>query len=116
MELGKCTKFREDEQGVYWYQDRICVPSDVALRVEILAEGHDSKYCIHPGSTKMYADLKKLFWWKNMKAYIAGHVTCCDICNRIKAEYQRLVGLLKPLDVLMWKGESISMNFVVGLP
>ena len=84
MELGKCLEFREDEQGVYWYKDRIYVPSDVALREEILAEGHDSKYCIHPGSTKMYADLK-LFWWKNMKANIAGHVVCCDIYNRIKA-------------------------------
>ena len=51
-----------------------------------------------------------------MKAHIAGHVVCCDICNRIKAEHQRLAGLLKPLDVLMWKWESISMDFIVGLP
>ena len=116
MELGKCPEFREDEQGVYWYKDRICVPSDIALREEILAEGHDSKYCIHPGSTKMYANLKILFWWKNMKADIARYVARCDICNRINAEHQRLVGLLKPLDVLMWKWESISMDFIVGLP
>ena len=64
----------------------------------------------------MYADLKKLFWWKNMKADIAGHVARCYICNRIKAEHQRPLGLLKPLDVLMWKWESISMDFIVGLP
>ena len=63
----------------------------------------------------MYADLKKLFWWKNMKADIAGQVTRCDICNRIKVKHQRLAGLLKPLDVLMWKWESISMDFIVGL-
>ena len=31
MELDKCPEFREDEQGVYWYKDRICVPSDTAL-------------------------------------------------------------------------------------
>ena len=98
------------------YKDRICVPSDVALQEEILAVGHDSKYCIYLGSTKMYADLKKLFWWKNMKADIAGHVTHCDNCNRIKAEHQRLAGLLKPLDVLVCKWESISMDFIVGLP
>ena len=64
----------------------------------------------------MYADLKMLFWWKNMKADIAGHVVRCDICNRIKTEHQRPVGLLKPLDILMWKWESISMDFIVGLP
>ena len=101
---------------MYWYKDRIYVPSDIALREEILAKGHDSKYCIHPASTKMYTDLKKLFWWKNMKADIAGYVTRCDICNRIKAEHQRPIVLLKPLDVLMWKWESISMDFIVGLP
>jgi hypothetical protein len=59
MKKGKCPKFREDVQGVYSYKDRICVPSDPALWREILEEGHDSKYCIHLGSTKMYADLKK---------------------------------------------------------
>ena len=76
MELGKCPEFREDEQGVYQYKDRICVPSDAALREEILVEGYDSKYYIHPRSTKMYVDLKKLFQWKNMKANIVGHVVC----------------------------------------
>ena len=79
------------------------MPSDAALREEVLTKGHDSKYCIHPGSTKMYADLKKLFWGKNMKANIVGHITLCNIYNRIKAKHQRPTGLLKPLDVLMWK-------------
>jgi hypothetical protein len=51
------------------------VPFDAALREEILVEEHDAKYYIHLGSTKMYADLKKLFWWRNMKTDIAGHVT-----------------------------------------
>ena len=51
-----------------------------------------------------------------MKANIVGHVVRCDIFNRIKAEHQRPVGLLKPLDVPMWKWESISMDFIVGLP
>jgi hypothetical protein len=59
MKRDKCPEFKEDEQGVYWYKDRIYVPSDPALRREILEEGHDSKYCIHLGITKMYADMKK---------------------------------------------------------
>ena len=51
-----------------------------------------------------------------MKADIAGHVARCDICNRIKAKHHRPAGLLKPLDVPMWKWESMSVDFVVGLP
>ena len=87
MKKGKCPEFHEDEQGIVLYKERICVPFDKALRNEILSEGHDSKYCIHPISTKMYADLKKHFWWNNMKANIAGFVARCDICNRVKAEH-----------------------------
>ena len=116
MKKGKCPEFHVDEQGTVLYKERLCIPFDVALRIEILSEGHDSKYCIHPGSSKMYADLKKHFWWNNMKADIAGHVARCDICNRVKAKHQRPAGLLKPLDVPQWKWESISMDFINGLP
>jgi hypothetical protein len=51
-----------------------------------------------------------------MKEDIARHVAWCDICNRIKVEHQRLARLLNPLDVPVWKWESISMDFIVGLP
>jgi hypothetical protein len=64
----------------------------------------------------MYADMRKMFWWKDMKKDIASHVARCDICNRVKAEHQRPASLLKPLDVPMWKWECISMDFIVGLP
>jgi hypothetical protein len=116
MKRDKCLEFSEDELGAVRFKERICVPRDAALREEILTEGHDSKYCIHLGSMKIYADLKKLFWWKNMKRDITGHVARCDTCNGIKAEHQRHVGLLKPLDFLMLKWVSISMDFIVGLP
>ena len=99
MKLGYKTNHHEDEQGTIWFKNRICVPSDPVLREEILSEAHNSKYCIHPGGSKMYQDLKKHFWWKGMKIDIAGHVARCDTYNRVKAEHQRPAGLLKPLDV-----------------
>jgi hypothetical protein len=116
MKLGYNTNHHEDEHGTIWFKDRICIPSDPALREEILSEAHDSKYCIHPRGSKMYQDLKKHFWWKGMKTDIAGHVARCDTYNRVKTEHQRPTGLLKPLDVPEWKWESISMDFIVGLP
>ena len=63
MKEGKAVDYRVDEQGTLWLKDRICVPKDEQIRGEILREGHDSKYSIHPGSTKMYQDLKDRFWW-----------------------------------------------------
>jgi hypothetical protein len=55
---GRGPKFTEDEQGTIWFKDRICVSEIESLRGTILKEAHDLDYSIHPGSTKMYHDLK----------------------------------------------------------
>ena len=66
--------FRLDEQGVLWFKDRLVVPKDRELRNQILEEAHSSKLSIHPGSSKMYQDLKTRFWWTKMKKEIAAYV------------------------------------------
>ena len=103
MEKGRAEDYRVDEQGTVWLKDRICVPKSKEIREQILREAHDSRYSIHPGSTKMYQDLKQRFWWKDMKKDIAYYVACCDTCSRVKIEHQRPAGLLKPLDIPQWK-------------
>ena len=57
--LGKAPDFTEDEHGLVWFRNRICVPDVDHLRELILKEAHDSAYSIHPSSTKMYQDLKR---------------------------------------------------------
>ncbi|WVZ89419.1 hypothetical protein U9M48_035831 [Paspalum notatum var. saurae] len=64
----------------------------------------------------MYHDLKERFWWYGMKRAMAEYVAVCDTCQRVKAEHQRLAGLLQPLKILEWKWEEINMDFIVGLP
>jgi hypothetical protein len=85
--LGKVLNFRKDEQGTVWLKNRIFVPEIKELRETILREAHDSAYSIHPGSTKMYQDLKQRYWWYGMKKDVAAHVALCDVCQRVKAEY-----------------------------
>ncbi|GJR42973.1 putative reverse transcriptase domain-containing protein [Tanacetum coccineum] len=63
------------------------------LRSVIMRESHKSKYSIHPGSEKMYQDMKKLYWWPNMKVDIATYVSKCLTCAKVKAEHQRPSGL-----------------------
>jgi hypothetical protein len=58
---GRGPDFTEDEQGIIWFKNRICVPEIDSLRETILKEAHDSDYSIHPGSTKMYQDLKQKY-------------------------------------------------------
>jgi hypothetical protein len=116
LKIGKAPHFREDDQGTLWYKGRICVPDVEDLRKLILSEAHDTAYSIHPGSTKMYYDLKERFWWYGMKRSIAEYMAICDTCLRVKAEHQRPVGLLQPLKIPEWKWEEITMDFIVGLP
>jgi hypothetical protein len=82
----------------------------------ILRKAHDLAYSIHPGSMKMYKDLKTRYWWYGIKRDIAKYVSLCDTCQRMKVEHQRPVGLLQPLKILEWKWEEIGMGFIVGLP
>nr|GEZ97900.1 putative reverse transcriptase domain-containing protein [Tanacetum cinerariifolium] len=79
----------------------------------IMPESHKLKYSIHPGSDKMYQDLKKLCWWPNIKAEIATYVSKCLTCARVKAECQKLSGLLVQPVILVWKWENITMDFVI---
>nr|GFA01801.1 retrotransposon protein, putative, Ty3-gypsy subclass [Tanacetum cinerariifolium] len=81
------TKFRVDDDGVMWFGDRLCVPSDPTLRE---ANG--------------------------MKQDIATYVRRCLICQQVKIEHQRTSRLFQPLDIPVWKWDKISMDFVTGLP
>ena len=113
---GKQTDFRVDDEGVIRLGSKLCVPSDSAIREAILTEAHSSSFSIHPGSTKMYRDLKTHFWWNGMKRDIAEFVGKCLTCQQVKIEHQRPSGLLQQLDIPIWKWENITMDFVTGLP
>jgi hypothetical protein len=112
----KYSCFRKDAKDVVWFEQRLVVPVDPELRKEIFDEAHLSKFSIHPGSTKMYQDLKKNFWWSNMKVDIAKYVAECDTCHRVKASHLKSAGVLQPLTIPLWKWDDISMDFIVGLP
>jgi hypothetical protein len=105
-----------DHQGVLWFNNRIVVPKNHQLRKQILDEAHLSKFSIHPGSTKMYQDLRQNFWWTRMKREIAKYVSECDTCQRVKASHLKVSGTLQPLPIPSRKWEDISMDFIVGLP
>jgi hypothetical protein len=80
LELGEAQCFRQDPEGVLWFKDRLVVPKNFKLRRKIMDEAHCSRYSIHPGTNKMYQDLKKNFWWTRIKRKIARYVSECDTC------------------------------------
>ncbi|GAU10603.1 hypothetical protein TSUD_418240, partial [Trifolium subterraneum] len=113
--IGK-PEFTVADDGVIQFGNRICVPKDADLKRLILEEAHKSGFSIHPGSTKMYHDLKKNYWWPNMKTEIAEFVSRCIVCQQVKIEHQKPAGPLQPLEIPEWKWEHITMDFATGLP
>ncbi|KAL0537321.1 hypothetical protein IC582_026298 [Cucumis melo] len=98
------------------FDGRLCVPEDSVVKIELLTEAHSSPFTMHPRSTKMYQDLRRAYWWRNMKREVADFVSRCLVCLQVKAPRQKPGGLLQPLGVPEWKWESVSMDFITGLP
>ena len=67
LKNGEDLCFKQDQDGVIWFKNRLVVPKNLKLRKQILDEAHLLRFSIHPGSTKMYQDLKQRFWWTRMK-------------------------------------------------
>ncbi|GKB69832.1 putative reverse transcriptase domain-containing protein [Tanacetum coccineum] len=102
--------------GTLCLHGRSWLPCYGDLRSVIMHESHKSKYSIHPGSEKMYQDMKKLYWLPNMKADTATYVSKCLTCARVKAEHQRPSGLLVQPEIPEWKWDNITMDFITKLP
>ncbi|KAM1056879.1 hypothetical protein EV1_029965 [Malus domestica] len=116
VRTGTRPDFTISDSGVLRCGTRLCVPNVRNIRREVMDEAHNSPFSVHPGSTKMYRDLRESFWWGNMKREIADFVTHCLTCQQVKAEHQRPAGLLQSLSIPEWKWEHITMDFVIGLP
>ncbi|GJT84164.1 putative reverse transcriptase domain-containing protein [Tanacetum coccineum] len=86
---GMINKLESRADGTLCLNNRSWISCLGDLRALIMHESHKSKYSIHPGSDKMYQDLKKLYWWPNMKAEIATYVSKCLTCAKVKIEYQK---------------------------
>nr|GEW47189.1 retrotransposable element Tf2 [Tanacetum cinerariifolium] len=99
-------------------KDRILAAQKEAgeVRTLIIDKAYKSKYSVHSGADKMYYDLKDRYWWPGMKKDIAGYVSKCLTCLKVKAEHQKPSGLLQQPEIPVWKWEGIAIDFVTKLP
>nr|GEY90575.1 retrotransposable element Tf2 [Tanacetum cinerariifolium] len=109
-------KLESRADGTLCLHDRSWLPCYGDLRSVIMHESYKSKYSIHPGSKKMYQDMKKLYWWPNMKADIPTYVSKCLSCVKVKAKHQRPSGLLVQPAIPEWMWDNITMDFITKLP
>ena len=91
--------FALGDDDILSYQDRLYVSDVDDLLARIIEEAHGTKYSIHPGSTKMYHDLKQIYWWDGMKKDIAEYVAKCSNCQQVKAKHLKPEGLIQIIKV-----------------
>ena len=86
------------------------------LRRELLKECHDSQWAGHPGVHRTLALIEENYYWPHMRDDVEAYVKTCLVCQQDKTEQRVPAGLLEPLPIPERPWESISMDFIMGLP
>ncbi len=85
------------------YGSKLCVPNDTRFKGNIMREAHNARYSIQPRATKMYQDLKKVYWWPSMEKEISQFMSTCEVYQGVKLEHQKSLRMLNPLPIRKWK-------------
>jgi hypothetical protein len=103
-----------------WYKGNEIVlpPGDrhLPLRQAIIAEHHDTTLAGHPGFDRLKASIKRTFWWPGLHTEVLQFSKGCVSCARSKVSRERKAGLLYPQDIPDYPWQTISMDFICGLP
>ncbi|KAK1422205.1 hypothetical protein QVD17_25165 [Tagetes erecta] len=113
---GQVKDLEDNAEGIKTRFGRVWIPNTCEVKHVLLNEAHKTMYSIHPGSTKMYQDLKRDYWWPGMKRDIVKYVEKCLTCLQVKAEHQKPYGKIQPLEIPKWKWEHITMDLITKLP
>lgn len=102
--------------GLFYFDNRLCVPDNAALRQRLLHESHDSSVSGHLGVTKTLKLVQRYFYWPKMAVTVRHYVTSCPTCQAVKSSNQLPPGLLHPLPIPDDRWEQIAMDLIVHLP
>ena len=99
-----------------YYKNKIFLVPRSALKRNILGAAHDAPVVGHPGFLKNYHKVREIFTWKSLKYDVLMYVKEFSVCQQNKVEHSHLAGLLQPLPIPDKTWESVSMDFITGLP
>lgn len=104
------------KETVIRYKGRVWIGNNTVVQRDILIALHDSGVGGHSGIGATYVRVKQLFHWPGMKQFIHDFVKQCQVCQQAKTERIKTPGLLKPLPVPTQARETVSLDFIEGLP
>ncbi|MBW0593297.1 hypothetical protein O181_133012 [Austropuccinia psidii MF-1] len=106
----------EPQAKLLLFKDRVVIPSNEELQLNILQTCHDSPLAGHPGQEKTLKLIKRDFYWAGMNQFIKDYVSSCQQCSRNKNIHHKKFGLLKPLQIPSGPWNSLSMDFITQFP
>ncbi|KAL0373943.1 UNVERIFIED_CONTAM: Transposon Tf2-12 polyprotein [Sesamum radiatum] len=116
VEQGKARQFWLDGGLLMTKGNRLYVPKGGDLRKSLISECHDTLWAGHQGEERTYALVQRAYYWLQMRDDVETYVRTCLICQQDKADHQKKAGLLQPLPIPTRPWESVSMDYISGLP
>nr|AAS66950.1 polyprotein [Melampsora lini] len=116
MPQSKLLKGYHVSADVLYFQNRVVVPNDKDIKVQILRSRHDSLLAGHPGRMRTLALLKRSYYWKSMKAFVNNYVDGCQSCQRVKSRTEKPFGTLQPLPIPQGPWQDICYDLITDLP
>ena len=115
-DLAEIYKNYNEEDGVLSRDEKIFVPDDDNLWMEIVCLHHDMPLAGHPGQEKMLELLERSYFWPGMSIYVKNYVSQCDQCACFKGSNVVPPGKLQPLDIPNMPWVDVSADFIIDLP
>ena len=106
----------DQNSGLLLFKERIVVPADDSIKLNILQHQHDSPLAGHPGQEKTISLVRRDFHWPNMVNFIRDYVSSCYQCAKNKSKHHKKHGFLRPLPIPDGPWSSLSMDFFLQLP
>ncbi|MBW0589422.1 hypothetical protein O181_129137, partial [Austropuccinia psidii MF-1] len=106
----------EPQAKLLLFEDRVVIPSNHEIQLDILQKRHDSLLTGHPGQEKTLKPIRRDFYWAGINQIIKYYVSSCQQCSRNQNIHHKMFGLLKPLKIPSGPWNSLSMDFITQLP
>ncbi|KAL0402126.1 UNVERIFIED_CONTAM: Transposon Tf2-11 polyprotein [Sesamum latifolium] len=113
---GKARQFWLEDGLLMTKENLLYVPKGGDLRKSLISECHDTLWAGHQGEERTYALVQRAYFWPQMRDDVEMYVRTCLICQQDKADHQKKAGLLQPLPIPTRPWESVSMDYISGLP
>jgi hypothetical protein len=106
----------ECRDGLYYLQGKLVIPEPGGLRQQLIQDHHTPAARGHPGPARTAEMLLRNYWWPGLMTDVKAYVQKCHSCQVNKSKTVKPAGLLQPLPIPVGKWDSVSMDFICGLP